>query len=429
MFYILLIFLIFPLFGNLSSGDSGNLVWRQISAKSGNRPSGIFDALTWADDRYQLWLFSGKKVVRKNESEVKKDVYELWKFNQESYKWIKVVHKNSSGYPKLSNGLSCFCHGRAFVFGQQVHNNESELWAYNISSNAWNLIQTVNHFGDMNGCFALWCDKSSDSLSLICHSNMDAIKLWVFKLKTMNWEPINITERIHVDEGISKLDQFSLWNDEHDGLVFMYVWSSQNMSKDSVLLSISHDNVAISKVNITKPEYWSSRNGFVRWVDDNSNLHLLGIASTGSVNTSVHWMLKSSNLTWIQSRSRYPDPSPRFGANVWQVDGNVWLFGGYRKDKEGHVVVLDDLWIGISITDSKPVIPQPTHVNHDLPGDTLGLSLTNKLIISMVTLCIVLAVSIRLCYKRELNKLMSGLKKNRVLYHQLSQEGDKSTRL
>lgn len=400
-----------------------------MTTKRRSQPSGRFNAQTWVDDQKQLWLYGGRRVIRINGSDIKQlHLHDLWKFNPGSYQWSKITNQNSSKQPQFNRGSSCFCRGEAFVFGHQK--KFPELWVYNISSNSWNLIQSPSNIKNTQDCFAMWCNQDSGIISMLCHENTVVMKLWIFKITSGIWSSQTFSNKFTNTSDRSISSQISVWNDP-DGLVYVYMWShsNQNIGKNSVLLSISHDDIVITEVNDTKQEYMSNRKGFIRWIDSHGNLHLLGgrITNVTTNSSAAHWMLNLSDYTWVTVNSKNIKPSARAGACFWQVDGNLWLFGGYRKDGEGQMVVLNDFWIGNT---SRPVVVhRPTLVDRNLPGDTLGLSLVNKLIISLVTLFVVMAVSVRLCYKRELNQFMSRLQKNRVLYHQLSQEGDKSTRL
>ncbi len=403
------------------------MTWHEIKPKSHSQPSGRFDAQTWVDDQKHVWLYGGKRVIRINGSEVKQHLHDLWKFNPRSNEWSKIAYQNSSKQPQFNRGVSCFCRGKAFIFGQQIQKKSPELWVYNMSSNVWSLIPS--NIKNIQGCLAMWCKQDSGMILLLCYENTSAVKLWIFKITSGNWSSqtfTNKTKFANTSNGnISELSQMSVWNQPR-GLVYIYMWSHSDSStrKNSVLLSISHDDVVVTKVNNTKLEYMSNRKGFIRWIGSHGNLHLLGGRITNS--SAAHWMLNMSDYTWVTVDSKNHKPSSRAGACFWQVDGNLLLFGGYKKDDEGRIIVLNNFWLGNT---SKPVVVRPTPTNRNLPGDTLGLSLATKLIISLVTLFVVMAVSIRLCYKRELNQLMSRLQKNQVLYHLVSQESDKSTRL
>jgi hypothetical protein len=402
-----------------------DLNWHEISTGNLSWPRGRFDAQVWVDNQKQVWLYGGKSVVRSNGSNVKQYLHDMWMFNPKSQHWFEIARQNSSKQPKFSKGFSCFCHGQAFVFGQQIEEKFPKLWAYSISSMFWHLVP--HSIKNTENCFAMWCNLDSD-ISLLCYENA-VMKLWILKITSGNWSSKTLPDSLKFTDishrNVSKLSHFSIWNIPYGSNVYM--WSFPSFGKPSLLLSVVHGDIAISKVSNTKLEYLSNREGFIRWVSSDGNLHLLGGRMSNVTTNSSHWMLNVSDHTWGMVNSRdLNKPSSRVGACFWQVDGNLWLFGGYRRDGNERVVVLNDFWIGNS---SKPMVHQRTAVNHTLPGDTLGLSLTNKLIISVITLLVVMAVSVRLCYKRELNRLLSRLQKNRVLYHQVSQEGDKSTRL
>ena len=415
------------------------MTWHEVSglsAKHRAQPSGRFDAQTWVDDQHQLWLYGGK-VIRINGSEVQ-HLRDLWKFNPVSYQWSKVPCQNSSELPQFGKALSSYCLGNTFVFGHQIHKKIAKLWAYNVTSQFWSLIKSpANILENAQDCFTMWCNEDSGTMSLLCHQDKSVMILYyrIYKISTGVWgsqtfiNEVNFT--IAFGKNISKSRGISVWKKLGD-LAFVYIWSNSNPHtlKSSALVSISHKGIVATEVNNTRPEYMSNRKGFIRWIDNNGNLNLLGgrITNISTNSSAAHWMLNTSSYKWSMVISKTVKPGTRFGACSWQVGDNLWLFGGYRKDGQGHVVVLNDFWI--ANTNKSGVHPSTAPTNtSSLPGDTLGLSLVHKLIISVVVLLVVMAISIRLCYKRELNQLMSRLRKNRVLYHQLNQEGDKSTRL
>ena len=401
-----------------------DLNWHEISTWNLTQPQGRFDAQVWVDDQKQIWLYGGKSVVRIHGSDVIKHVCDLWKFNPRSRHWSEVAHQNLSKQPQINRGFSCFCHHQAFVFGHQIGKSFPELWAYNISSNFWSLVS--HNIKNTEKCFAMFCNLDSD-VYLLCHENTNVIKLWIFKITSGNWSSKTLSDKINLTDTSNRnvSSHFSIWNICF-GLSNIYIWSNPNIRKKSVLLSVGRHDISIRKVSNTKQEYLSNRKGFIRWIDSHGNLHLLGgRISNITTHSASHLMLNMSDYSWSTVNSKNVNqPSLRVGACFWLVDGNLWLFGGYRRDGKGGMVVFNDFWFG----NSSKTRPRQT-VSHKLPGDTLGLSLVNKLIISFATLIVVIAISVRLCYKRELNLLMSRLQKNQVVYHQLSQEGDKSTRL
>ena len=420
--------LIFPFLSLVNAEHTipDDLNWNEISTRNLTQPQGRFDAQVWVDNQKQIWLYGGKSVIRIHGSDVIQHLCDLWKFDPRLHHWYKIAHQNSSKQPKINRGFSCFCQGQAFVFGHQIEKKFPELWAYNITSNFWSLVP--HNIKNTENCFAMWCSLDSD-VSLLCYGNTNAVKLWIFKITSGNWSSKILTDKINFTDTSNRnvSSHFSIWNNPY-GLVCIYIWSNSNIRKKSVLLFVGHHGISITKVNNTKQEYSSNRKGFMRWIDSHGNLHLLGGGvSYITTHSASHFMLNMSDYSWSTVNSKHVNqPSSRVRACFWQVDGNLWLFGGFKRNGKGRMVVFNDFWIGNS---SKYTVPRQTPVNHQLPGDTLGLSLVNKLIISFVTLIVVIAISVRLCYKRELNLLMSRLQKNRVVYHQLSQEGDKSTRL
>ena len=300
-----------------------------------------------------------------------------------------------------------------------------------MSSNFWNLIKSENTVKDEKDCFGMWCNNHSGVISLLCNHNASFMKLWIFKISTEIWASQFLNNKIKFisTSGRNISNQISVWN-SGNGYIYMYKWlyGEQNINKSSALLSISPHDIIVTELNNTKMEYMSNRKGFIRWIDNHNNLHLLGGKITNLTKniSAAHWMLNTTTYTWITVQSKILKPSSRAQACFWQAGGNLWLFGGYRKYSKEEIDILNDFWIGNT---THQVVMWPSSVNNKLPGDTLKLSLVNKLIISLFVLLVVMAISIRLCYKRELNQLMSRLQKNRVVYHELSQEGDKSTRL
>ncbi|MGB0429412.1 MAG: choice-of-anchor D domain-containing protein [Bacteroidia bacterium] len=98
-------------------------------------------------------------------------------------------------------------------------------------------------------------------------------------------------------------------------------------------------------------------------VDKEGNLWLFGgsIKASGSTNRSNHlWKFDGTNWTWVSGSSSSNQtgnygtkgqaassnvPGARSPANIWIDDNdNIWVFGGYGKDKNGNDGFLNDLW-------------------------------------------------------------------------------------
>ena len=394
------------------------------------KPSPRFAASGWADNSGNLWLFGGKNILKTNESERIQMLNDTWKFNPKTMRWYHVLSTNTSKLPHNLDGLmSCFCAGLGFSFGTRFHENKSfhELWTYNISSNLWNLKELPKEIkSGYDHCFALSCNNNLWATSLLC-SNSTSLQMWTFTVRMDMWvsKSIPSTEifRNLILKNVSKSNMNLIWTSSLEDTVYVYHWSL-GKPNNSVLLTITHTNTTITHISSHGP---ACRIGSITWIDSTSNLYVLGGKKCDSTQLySDHWMFNVKDYNWISLNINKPNPKQRSYACSWQVGSSLWVYGGQFQNNKGVTKVLSDIWLG---KPSKHVVPVPVIPNHQLPGDTLGLSMVDKLIISGVVLLVVMAVMVRLCYKRELNQMLMQLRRRRVPYHQLSQEGDKGSRL
>ncbi|XP_046847548.1 uncharacterized protein LOC124441156 isoform X2 [Xenia sp. Carnegie-2017] len=399
---------------------SVDLVWNRVSMNDHVQPRGCYKAQSWVDNKEQLWLFGGVTYTSKNGSNVLKYVHDLWRFELKFHKWQKMDYKHLSNSPTfIDKGLTSYCLGDAYIFGHILHKKNERLWLYNMSSNIWKYL----HYPRNNtgySCVAMWCNETLTVIKLLC-LKQNIIKLWHYGIVTKNWS-------LHMSTLLTK----SVKNSHLLFLSSKYVWSYPGLLSASKLLIVKNNVFSVLQVNKTGKEFFATRKGFVRWIDRMGNLNLLGgkVSRYAASNySSDHWMLNMSNHIWVKIMSKSVKPRARFGACVWYVKDQLWLFSGYRKDSKGHIVIERDLWKGRIVYPQADIHSKTKASEDNLPGDTLKLSLINKLIISMATLCIVMVISIRLCYKRELYQVLSKMSKQRVVYHQVSQEGEKNNRL
>ena len=414
---------IYVLFLIISARGELTCKWHKVKTKSSLNPSPRFGASTWVDDDKWLWLFGGKNALDSGKRETAKQLIDLWKFNPQTMKWYYIPSQNTSRLPHYTNGLTCFCHGLAFSFGSRFYESKMfyELWTYNITSSIWIMKDLPQEVNTSTVCFALWCNHSLNAVSLFCNlnnHNNSSLQIWTYTIKNHKWqlEGVFSTENLTnlFLKNISKSNRYTTWIDKN-GAVNMYHWAFEN-SSNSVLLSITHAKVTFTHVN----QSFNCRTGFINWVDSTGNLHLLGGKKCNSTQFySDKWMLNITNRKWVSINLK--GASPTFGSNAcsWKLANSIWVYGGYFMDQKGGLSLLKDLWLCYA---SEHV---PTKPEHHLPGDTLELSIVNKLIISGVILFVVMAIIIHLCYKRELNQMLSQLKRQRVPYHHLSQEDEK----
>lgn len=403
-----------------------DITWHKIKPNSFLKPSARFGALTWMDDQNLLWLFGGKNFSKFGDTESRKQLKDLWTFNPKTFKWYNIPNRNMSTIPQFTDGLSCFSGGLAFLFG---HNSymvkasskllDNELWAYNISSNSWSVIDLPEEVKNSPKCLALWCNHNPSAVSFFCISNTTtSLQVWTYTVKANQWMSLSINTSTDYFM-LLKSGEYSTWADA-SGTAYIYLWPTGNSSNSSIL-SVTHNKITFIQVIDQSPEY---RSGFIHWIDSNGNLHLFGGEKCNSTHVySDEWMFDITRYKWVSMKLHKPNPSPRNYASFWKVGNSLWVHGGYMRDTKHDMVVLQDLWFGKT---SSHVVPTP---EYHLPGDTLGLSMVHKLIISGLILLVVITISLRLCYKRELNQVLSQLKKRRVPYQQLSQEGDRSSRL
>ena len=370
--------------------------------------------------------------MKTNETERIQMLNDTWKFNPKTIRWYHVLSTNTSKLPHNLDGLmSCSCAGLGFSFGTRFHGNKSfhELWTYNISSNLWNLKELPKEIkSGYDHCFALSCNNNLSAISLLC-SNSTSLQMWTFTVRMDMWvsKSIPSTEifRNLISKNVSKSNMNLIWATSLENTVYVYHWSLGNPN-NSVLLTITHTNTTITHV---PPHGPACRTRSITWIDSTSNLYVLGGKKCDSTQLySDHWMFNVKDYNWMSLNLNKPNPKQRSYACSWLVGGSLWVYGGQFQNNKGVTKVLSDIWLG---EPSKHVVlvPVPVIPDHHLPGDTLGLSMVDKLIISGLVLLVVMAVMVRLCYKRELNQMLMQLKQRRVPYHQLSQEGDRGSRL
>lgn len=405
----------------------------------------------------------GGKGYGENEPKDIKPLDELWIFNPSKKKWAlvdKVGTSNKSWPLPCVDCVSCSHKDIAVIFGGVVKRKKSpnfKTWVLNMTSKSWVVLEQSSPPAREKSAY--WCDNKEGILWLYggLYSSIDLDDMWQFNFQTMNWTKITPHEN-------SKTPRVRFgstsWLQNHDKL---YLFGGQTVLGLGLSCACMSDlwlyrpsqgtweYVKGRKMPMQKGVYGQKgvagnlslpgcREEALSWTDHKGHLWLFGGRGCGAHNSSKGllsdlWMFNTSSnyWTWISGPSKeneravygkkgVPDPKnipgPREDSLTFRQGDNLWIFGGIGQDKNKQEGLLNDMWV-YSIT-ATPTLGPPYH-GKGLPGDTLDMPYSHRLMIAFGILTVAMVISLLVCYRKECNLMYWRYKKKvpRVKYEPL----------
>ncbi len=325
-----------------------------------NIPGSRLNSATCVDDAGNLWLFGGLGL---DETGAFGELCDLWKYDiaTNEWTWIKgskfigqngvygtITVSNPANFPGSRNETNCLwaVNNTLWLFGGYVLLNDdryNDLWRYDISSNEWTWMKGDNTpdaivIYNTKGV----ADPTNDPGSRIVYTKWKDKdnNLWLF--------------------GGSGRDNFGIYdmlNDvwKYDIVTNMWTWISGTDIPNDIG---NYGTKCIPSVNNIPPARYENR---AYWSDNCGNLWLFGGYTDININFISndlwHYNITTNEWAWV-SGSNTPNqvssfgtqtvsapgniPGSRGGAISWMdVNGNLWLFGGYLSNSYN---LGNDLW-------------------------------------------------------------------------------------
>ena len=364
--------------GNASIDDNGVYGTKGVPSAS-NYPGSKYLSASWIDLDGNLWLFGGRG---NDESGSFGRLNELWRYNISSRMWTwisgnKTINENgvygmkgvseAANYPgSRFETVSWFdLDGNLWLFGGRGHDESgsygrlNDLWRYNISSGMWTWV-SGNKTIDENGVYGTKglpdaANYPGGREVTGSYTSVDGI-LWLFG---GNGYPES--------GGIGYLNDLWRYNISSG----MWTWISGNETSGIIYGKYGTKGVP-DAANYPGSRWISSR-----WTELDGDLWLFGgygYAESGGIdylNDLWRYEISSGMWTWIsgnKTTNEYgvygtkgvPDavnyPGSRWDSVLWtDMDGNLWVFGGWGYAKSGSEGTLNDLWRFDFEFDSVPV--------------------------------------------------------------------------
>ena len=299
-----------------------------------------------------------------------------------------------------------------------------------------------------------WCDQDKGILWLYggVHKSEDLQDMWQFSFSTMKWTEIHIPKNMS-----SPRERFPAisWV-KHDNNLFLFggtsalglmsdLWMFSTSSKKWKLLKGDSNKHSQSGIyghqgipsNVSMP---GCRSEASSWTDSQGNLWMFGGKGCDKQRNndstlgllSDLWMFNtsSSEWTWMGGSSRknskasygkkgeaspHNMPGPREASLTFRQGNNFWIFGGLGRDQSNQEGPLNDMWVYSDIPFGPP------SKSNGLPGDTLDMPYTQRLLIAFGILIVAMIISLFVCYRKECNIMYWRYKKKspRVKYEPL----------
>jgi N-acetylneuraminic acid mutarotase len=333
-----------------------------------NIPSARYSSASWIDANGNLMLFGGYGTDKNGSWGYLND---LWRFNSSSNEWTwvsgsdiinqsgvygikgtasannnpgarreSVTWKDNSGTLWLFGGIGI---DKAGVFGYL-----NDLWKYNSATNQWTWVgggdlvnrigtigtkqtASVNNIPSSRSRSNSWVDASGNlwvfgGYGLDVNSSYGYLNnLWKYNISTNQWTWVNGSEYVNqsgnygtkgdplYDINIAGARQYAVsWNDANGDH-----WFFGGMGRDkNGTTGYLND---LWKYNKTNKEWI--------WVSGSDIVNQNGVYGTKGVSAS-------SNV-----------PGARNSSVAWtDASGNLWLYGGNGRDRNGSIGYLNDLW-------------------------------------------------------------------------------------
>jgi hypothetical protein len=405
-------------------------------------------------------MFGGEGYGVKQLDKVTKFLDELWIFSPTKKKWTLVdgIATSNITWPSACvDCVSCSHKGRTVIFGGVVKRKGSpnfHTWVLNMTSKKWMVLKQTSPSAREKSIY--WCDRKEGVLWLYggVYTSKDLEDMWQFKFESMNWTKITAPQNSTTPKARFAATS---WMHHPDKMYLFGGQSNLGMMSDLWVYTPTQGTWKFLKganKKLQKGVYGKKgipgnyslpgcREEALSWTDKAGHLWLFGgrgcDAHTSSASTvglmSDLWMFNTSSdlWTWIGGPSKRNEmafygeknhqnpknfPGPREDSLTFRQGGNLWFFGGLGQDKDKLQGLLNDMWVySCSI---KPSLGPPSHGN-GLPGDTLDMPYSHKVMIAFGILALAMVMSLLLCYRKECNIMYWRYKKKvpRVKYEPL----------
>ena len=265
------------------------------TASANNNPGARRESVTWKDNAGTLWLFGGYGI---DKAGVFGYLNDLWKYNSATNQWTWV------GGGDLVNRIG--------TIGTKQTASVNNIPSSRSRSNSW-----VDASGNLwvFGGYGLDVNSSYGYLN----------NLWKYNISTNQWTWVNGSEYVNqignygtkgdplYDINIAGARQHSAsWTDANGDYWF---FGGRGRDKNGALGSLND----LWKYNKTNKEWiWVSGSDIV---NQNGVYGSMGFAASGNVPGA-----RTNSVTWTD------------------VSGNLWLYGGQGRDRNGSTGYLNDLW-------------------------------------------------------------------------------------
>ncbi|MFI5128365.1 MAG: kelch repeat-containing protein [Chitinophagales bacterium] len=338
------------------------------SIAEGNKPGARSRGLTWVDASGNYWLFGGERLDTVSYWTLYFN--DLWKYNPVTGQWTFMKGDNDVNVPGVygvkgapaddnrpggRSGAACWMDntGNLWLFGGTGYNRGNygylnDLWKYNPSTNQWTWVSGDNAVGvstvyGNKGVPSIYNSPGGRVLSTSWNDNSG--NLWLFG-----------------GTGYTYYRDLGNLNDiwKYDIVSGQWTW----ITGDS-LTQVQAKYGTVGVASATNDP--GGRYGGMSWTDASGNLLVFGgvyvkMPEYSFVNKNDLWQydITTNQWTWIKGDTTvFPTgvygnkgvgaatntPGAREGSAAWKdASGNLWMFGGERRNANGTQTIFNDLW-------------------------------------------------------------------------------------
>lgn len=341
---------------------------KQGKVTEGNKPGARQRGVTWVDASGNQWLFGGLYID--SISFWAKYLNDLWKYDPNTDQWTFMKGDNGlnvpgvygiRGVPSDENrpGGRSACvswvdeDGNLWLFGGTGYNRGNygylnDLWKYNVTTNQWTWVHGDN---------AVDVPTVYGSKGIAAATNQPG-----GRTNSISWSDTNGNLWLFGGGGYTHDRTLGMLNDlwKYNVITNQWTW----MKGDSLtMVQTAYGSLGVTS-SANDP---GSRAASITWTDNAGNLLLFGgyyvkMPEYSYVNLSDLWKYDTAtnNWTWIKGDSTRNavgvygvqgvgsitnNPKSREGGCSFKDGtGNLWMFGGERRNSNGQTTLLNDLW-------------------------------------------------------------------------------------
>ena len=330
---------------------------------AGNIPGSRTMAVNWSDSSGNLWLLGGWDSAGA--------LNDLWKYSPSSNEWTWMGGSSSanqdgvygtegteaSGNVPGARGNSIGwidSSGNLWLFGGYgfdsvgTEGDLNDLWEYTPSSNEWTWVSGSNTIGSTGGQSGVYGTEGTPAAGNV-PGGRDSMSAWIDASGNF-W--IFGGEINYTSGGTAWFND--LW--KFNPSTKLWAWMSGSSSTGQSGVYGTKGTPAAGNVP-------GSRDNTSNWTDSSGHLWLFGGTNNGGstyLNDLWEFNTSTSQWAWMDGGSTTDQSgvygtlgtpaaantpgSQLEGANVTDINGNLWLFGGYGYDSTGAVGALNSLW-------------------------------------------------------------------------------------